>query len=55
MANGQQITKLHVSTSKDEEEILGAQGYQLINVNLNKGAGGNLVWLMLAMSWSTEI
>ncbi|XP_016334216.1 uncharacterized protein LOC107682515, partial [Sinocyclocheilus anshuiensis] len=45
MANGQQITKLSVSTSKDEEEILGAQGYQLINVDLNQGAGGNQVLL----------
>ncbi|KAL0149300.1 hypothetical protein M9458_055338 [Cirrhinus mrigala] len=45
MANGQYITKLHVSTTKDEEEILGAQGYQFINVNLNQGAGGNQVLL----------
>ncbi|KAI2644471.1 putative inactive dual specificity protein phosphatase-like [Labeo rohita] len=45
MANGQQITKLNVSTSKDEEEILAAQGYQFINVNLNQGAGGNQVLL----------
>ncbi|XP_051715975.1 uncharacterized protein LOC127494269 [Ctenopharyngodon idella] len=45
MANGQQITKLNVSTCKDEEEILGAQGYQLINVNLNEGTGGNRVLL----------
>ncbi|KAL0149298.1 hypothetical protein M9458_055336 [Cirrhinus mrigala] len=45
MANGQQITKLNVSTSKDEEEILGAQGYEFINANLNQGAGGNQVLL----------
>ncbi|KAK9970163.1 hypothetical protein ABG768_026128 [Culter alburnus] len=45
MASGQPITKLSVSTCKDEEEILRAQGYQLINVDLNKGAGGNYVFL----------
>ncbi|ROI26834.1 hypothetical protein DPX16_23852 [Anabarilius grahami] len=45
MANGKQITKLNISTTKDEEEILGAQGYQLINVNLNQGTGGSQVLL----------
>ncbi|KAK9963852.1 hypothetical protein ABG768_007013 [Culter alburnus] len=45
MANAQQITKLNVSTRKDEEENLRAQGYQFINVNLNEGAGGNRVLL----------
>lgn len=45
MANGKQITKLNVSTSKDEEEILSAQGYQLINVDLNEGTGGKQVFL----------
>ncbi|XP_039541710.1 uncharacterized protein si:dkey-30j10.5 [Pimephales promelas] len=37
MANEQLITKLGVSTSKNDEEILGAQGYQLINVDLSEG------------------
>ncbi|KAK9963847.1 hypothetical protein ABG768_007008 [Culter alburnus] len=45
MASGQQITKLDVSTSQEEEQILGAQGYQLINVNLNEGARGNRILL----------
>ncbi|KAK9963853.1 hypothetical protein ABG768_007014 [Culter alburnus] len=45
MANAQQITKLDVSTSQEEEQILGAQGYHLINVNLNEGARGNQVLL----------
>ncbi len=39
------ITKLNVSTTKDEEEILGAQGYQLINNNLNEGTKQNQVFL----------
>ncbi len=39
------ITKLNVSTTKDEEEILGAQGYQLINNDLNEGTGKNRVFL----------
>ncbi len=41
------ITKLNVSTTKDEEEILGAQGYQLINndLNLNEGTDQNRVFL----------
>ncbi|XP_051715976.1 uncharacterized protein LOC127494270 [Ctenopharyngodon idella] len=45
MANAQQITKLNVSTCKNEEEILRAQGYHVINVNLNEGTGGNRVLL----------
>ncbi|KAK9963851.1 hypothetical protein ABG768_007012 [Culter alburnus] len=45
MASGQPITKLDVSTSQEEEQILGAQGYHLINVNLNEGARGNQVLL----------
>ncbi|XP_065118408.1 uncharacterized protein [Paramisgurnus dabryanus] len=45
MANGQQITKLNVSCSKEEEETLGKQGYQFINVNLNEGTSGNRVLL----------
>ncbi|KAK7167532.1 hypothetical protein R3I94_001810 [Phoxinus phoxinus] len=45
MANENLITKLGVSTSKDDEEILGAQGYQLINVDLNEGTGKNRVFL----------
>lgn len=45
MANAQQITKLNVSTCKGEEETLAAQGYQLINVNLNQGICGNQVFL----------
>lgn len=44
MANGP-ITKLSVSTTKDDEEILGAQGYQLLNADLNKGTGKNRVFL----------
>ncbi|XP_051988144.1 uncharacterized protein LOC127647740 [Xyrauchen texanus] len=45
MADAQPITKLHVSTNEDEEEILGAQGFQLLNVDLNEGAGKNQVFL----------
>ncbi|XP_048044931.1 uncharacterized protein LOC125267396 [Megalobrama amblycephala] len=45
MENAQQITKLDISTTKKEEEILSAQGYQFINVNLNEAAGGNEVLL----------
>ncbi|XP_067240226.1 uncharacterized protein [Chanodichthys erythropterus] len=45
MASGQPITKLKISTCKDEEDNLRAQGYHLINVNLNEGAGGNRVLL----------
>lgn len=33
----QAITKLDVSTSKEDEERLRAQGYQIINVDLNEG------------------
>ncbi|ROL27956.1 hypothetical protein DPX16_11086, partial [Anabarilius grahami] len=44
MANGP-ITKLGVSTTKDDEEILGAQGYQLLNADLNEGTGKNRVFL----------
>ncbi|KAK9963816.1 hypothetical protein ABG768_006978 [Culter alburnus] len=45
MASGKQITTLNVSTCKEEEEILAAQGYQFINVNLNEGARGNQIFL----------
>lgn len=45
MANGQQITKLNVSSSKEEEEILGGQGYHRIDVNLNEGTPGKQVFL----------
>ncbi|XP_067266312.1 uncharacterized protein [Chanodichthys erythropterus] len=45
MANAQPITKLDVSTCKDEEQKFSAQGYQFINVNLNQGAGGNQIFL----------
>ncbi|XP_077068542.1 uncharacterized protein LOC143721715 [Siphateles boraxobius] len=45
MANENLITKLGVSTSKDEEEILGAQDYQLINVDLNGGSDKNRILL----------
>ncbi|KAI7811108.1 uncharacterized protein LOC130552348 [Triplophysa rosa] len=40
-----QITKLDVSTSNEEKEILAAQGYKFINVDLNEGTGGNQVLL----------
>ncbi|XP_052408986.1 uncharacterized protein LOC127953743 [Carassius gibelio] len=39
------ITKLNVSTTKDEEDILAANGYQLINSDLNEGTGKNRVFL----------
>ncbi|XP_050956294.1 uncharacterized protein LOC127157096 [Labeo rohita] len=39
------ITKLNVSTSKDEEEILRAHGYQHINADLNDGTGKNRVFI----------
>ncbi|XP_043084655.1 uncharacterized protein si:dkey-30j10.5 [Puntigrus tetrazona] len=39
------ITKLNVSTTNDEEEILAANGYQLINSDLNEGTGKNRVFL----------
>ncbi|XP_059380893.1 uncharacterized protein si:dkey-30j10.5 [Carassius carassius] len=39
------ITKLNVSTTKDEEEILAANGYQLINSDLNEGTGKTRVFL----------
>ncbi len=45
MGGERPITKLNVSTTKDEEEILGAQGYQLISVDLNEGTGKNRVFL----------
>ncbi|XP_048042541.1 uncharacterized protein LOC125266126 [Megalobrama amblycephala] len=45
MASGQPITKLKISTCKAEEEILRAQDYHLINVDLNNGTGGNRVLL----------
>lgn len=37
MSDLQPITKLKISTNEDEEEILGAQGYQLLNADLNEG------------------
>ncbi|KAL1277974.1 hypothetical protein QQF64_024647 [Cirrhinus molitorella] len=45
MSNTHLITKLNVSTTKDEEEILGANGYQLINADLNEGTGQNRIFL----------
>ncbi|XP_048044922.1 uncharacterized protein LOC125267389 [Megalobrama amblycephala] len=45
MANAQPITKLNISTTREEEQILGAQGYKFINVNLNEAAGGNQIFL----------
>ncbi|KAK9963819.1 hypothetical protein ABG768_006988 [Culter alburnus] len=45
MADGQPITKLEISNSKDDEITFGAQGYKLVNVNLNEGTGGNQVLL----------
>lgn len=44
MANEHLITKLGVSTSKDDEEILGAQGYQLINVDLGTCKNRIFLW-----------
>lgn len=37
MSDLQPITKLNVSTNVDEEEIFGAQGYELLNSDLNEG------------------
>ncbi|XP_051989071.1 uncharacterized protein LOC127648436 [Xyrauchen texanus] len=45
MANVQPITKLNVSVSQAEEEILAAEGYQFINDVLNEGAGKNRILL----------
>ncbi len=45
MGGERPITKLNVSTTKDEEEILGAQGYQLISVDLTEGTGKTRVFL----------
>ncbi|KTF79662.1 hypothetical protein cypCar_00027335 [Cyprinus carpio] len=45
MSNGDHITKLNVSTTEDEEQILRANGYQFINTDLNAGTGKNRVFL----------
>ncbi|XP_026063846.1 uncharacterized protein LOC113046920 isoform X1 [Carassius auratus] len=45
MGDERPVTKLNVSTTKDEEEILAANGYQLINSDLNEGTGKNRVFL----------
>ncbi|XP_076013543.1 uncharacterized protein LOC143006090 [Genypterus blacodes] len=42
---GKYITELKVSTNQSEEEKLSAGGFQKINVDLNKGAGGNSIYL----------
>ncbi|XP_044185531.1 uncharacterized protein LOC122965486 isoform X3 [Thunnus albacares] len=39
------ITHLDVSLNTDEEQNLQVQGYLKINVNLNKGAGGNNIYI----------
>ena len=41
----QYITHLDVSTDKADKERLKSQGYMKIDVNLNKGAGGNTIYL----------
>lgn len=47
MNDHQPITKLHVSTSGDEEDILRAQGFNFINVNLNSGIQPNPAKVLL--------
>ncbi|XP_048044484.1 uncharacterized protein LOC125267166 [Megalobrama amblycephala] len=44
MANAQPITTLSVSTCRGEKQILRAQGYQFINVNLNEGGNRVFLW-----------
>ncbi|XP_038565267.1 uncharacterized protein LOC119895920 [Micropterus salmoides] len=43
MANN--ITHLNVSLDEAEEQMLQSQGFKKINVNLNKGAGGNVIYI----------
>ncbi|KTG06785.1 hypothetical protein cypCar_00027088 [Cyprinus carpio] len=45
MVDERPVTKLNVSTTKDEEEILAANGYQLINSDLSEGTGKKQVYL----------
>lgn len=39
------ITELQVSWNKDDEETFSKQGFSKIPVNLNQGAGGNIIYL----------
>ncbi|XP_073800352.1 uncharacterized protein [Danio rerio] len=45
MATGGAITKLNISTTKDEEEILGANQYHRLNADLNAGTKKDRVFL----------
>ncbi|XP_038582066.1 uncharacterized protein LOC119908445 [Micropterus salmoides] len=39
------ITHLDVSLHEDEEQMLQSKGFKKINVDLNKGAGGNFIYI----------
>lgn len=39
------LTELNISTDEDQRQVLQAQGYKHVNVNLNKGTIGNSVYL----------